>query len=297
MLKNIIIRIVSITMALLMIALPVAARALAAPEALTFTVNSTLDQPDDLTIPGTCHTAANTCTLRAAVMQANRTTGQDAIILLPAGIYSLTIPFTGGDGEENGDLNLTSPVAGSPTITINGAGAGLTFIVSNQIDRVFHVHPYRLVMISDVTIRNGYYVSNVNANGGGVYNEGSLAMINTTISANKAASYGGGIYNSLTGYLIVENSTISQNYADLAGGGIYNSGFLIVRNSTLSENNARAFGGGITNTGRTKVSKSTISGNGSIDGGGIFSSGTNNLYVINSTISQNYANNNGGEST
>ena len=38
----------------------------------TFTVNSTLDLPDDLTQPGTCHTAANSCTLRAAIMQANR---------------------------------------------------------------------------------------------------------------------------------------------------------------------------------------------------------------------------------
>lgn len=42
---------------------------------VTFIVNSTLDQPDDLTMPGTCHTAANTCTLRAAIMQANRTSG------------------------------------------------------------------------------------------------------------------------------------------------------------------------------------------------------------------------------
>ena len=41
----------------------------------TFTVNSTLDQPDDLAQPGTCHTAAGTCTLRAAIMQANRSSG------------------------------------------------------------------------------------------------------------------------------------------------------------------------------------------------------------------------------
>jgi hypothetical protein len=52
----------------------------AAPQALavTFTVDDPLDKPDDLTIPGTCHTATGTCTLRAAVMQANRTSGAGA---------------------------------------------------------------------------------------------------------------------------------------------------------------------------------------------------------------------------
>jgi len=293
MLKKIILRIVAITMALQLLTLPVAPRAQAAPTAVTFTVNSTLDQPDDLTIPGTCHTAANTCTLRAAIMQANRTTGLGATILLPAGIYSLTIPFSGSGGEDNGDLNLTAPATGSPAITITGAGAGSTIIDANQIDRVFHVHPYRVAAISDVTIRNGYYVPNVNAYGGGIYNEGSLIVNGATISANNTADLGGGIYNSSSGTLTVINSTIRQNSADFAGGGIFNGGILDVLNSTLSENTALRAGGGISNKGRTKVSKSAIYGNGSNNGGGIFTE-IDTLYVINSTISQNYANNNGG---
>ena len=299
MLKKIIPNLFMIVALLALILLPVGLVS-AAPTALTFVVNSTLDQPDDLTMPGTCHTSANTCTLRAAIMQANRATGLGAIILLPAGIYSLTISFTGLDGEANGDLNLTTPATGSPKITITGAGAGSTIIDANQIDRVFHIHPGRVASISDVTIRNGYYVPNVNAYGGGVYNEGSLTMINSTISANKAASYGGGISNSNIGILSVINSTIRQNYADFAGGGIYNEGSLDVLNSTLSENTARRAGGGVSNggngldTGRMKMSKSTIYGNGSYDGGGIYSSNLNLLFVINSTISQNYANNNGG---
>jgi len=90
----------SMTMALLMFAMPITTGAQAAPAAVTFTVNSTLDQPDDLTVPGTCHTAENTCTLRAAIMQANRTSGAGATILLPSGTYALTIPAAGADGEE-----------------------------------------------------------------------------------------------------------------------------------------------------------------------------------------------------
>ena len=57
-----------------------------------FYVDSTLDQVDDDTADGVCHTAAGTCTLRAAVMQANRTSGAGAIIVLAAGTYDLTRP-------------------------------------------------------------------------------------------------------------------------------------------------------------------------------------------------------------
>ncbi len=167
MLKNLLIRIMSMTMALLMFATPFATGTQAAPLVVTFTVNSLLDQPDDLTIPGTCHTTANTCTLRAAVMQANRTSGLGATILIPAGTYTLTIPAAGADGEENGDLNLTTPGSGSPVITITGAGAGVTIIDANHLDRVFHVHPDRGAAISDVTIRNGY-LAGVNPDGGGI---------------------------------------------------------------------------------------------------------------------------------
>ena len=50
---------------------PVAAQAQAQP---VFLVNSVLDQIDDDINDGVCHTAANTCPLRAAIMQANRIT-------------------------------------------------------------------------------------------------------------------------------------------------------------------------------------------------------------------------------
>src|SRR5258705_9115768 len=171
---------------------------LAAPGALavTFNVNSFLDQPDDLTIPGTCHTAAGTCTLRAAVMQANRTSGFGvATIKLPAGTYHLTIPAAGADGETSGDLNLTNPTSGDPVIEITGAGAATTIIDGNAIDRVFFVHPSRTVSISGVTIRNGFTAGA----GGGICTQGSLGLSNVVINGNNhSGSLGGGIYNSGT---------------------------------------------------------------------------------------------------
>jgi hypothetical protein len=293
MLKNIFYSTVFMAVALLLLALLLVPRVLALPSTVTFTVNSTLDQPDDLTIPGTCHTTANTCTLRAAVMQANRTSGIGATIIVPSGVYTLTIPVAGVDGEANGDLNLTTPGSGSPTITISGAGAGVTIIDANQIDRVIHVHPNRVAAISDVTIRNGY-LAGANANGGGIYNEGSLTVSRAAISANHVSvGQGGGINNAPLASLTLLNSTLSQNSSDYIGGAIGNFGSLDLHNSTLSLNTALIVGGAIYSSGTLKVSGSTIFGNGSRDGGGIYT-GTGTVYVINSTISQNYANTNGG---
>jgi CSLREA domain-containing protein len=97
----------------------------------TFTVNSTADGIDDDTSDGVCHTVANTCTLRAAIMQANRAGGLGATIVLPAGTYVLERPPSGSDGEDSGDLNLTTPASGDPLITISGAGASTTIIDAN----------------------------------------------------------------------------------------------------------------------------------------------------------------------
>jgi CSLREA domain-containing protein len=296
MLKNIIIRIVSITLALLLFMLPVASKIQAAPTAVAFYVNSVLDEFDINLGDGICLTDSNLCTLRAALNEANRISGTGATIFLPSGIFKLTIfpDYYGNENEGEGDLDLISPLTGSPMITITGAGPGLTIIDANKISRAFHVYPGRVAAISNVTIRNGYFAQgNVyGSDGGGIYNEGTLTVSNVTISANKVPGDGGGIFNGGNSYLIVENSTISQNYSNLYGGGIDNWGILDVRNSTLSENTARLAGGGINGGVTIKVSKSTISGNGSYDGGGIRF--MDNLYVINSTISQNYANNNGG---
>jgi hypothetical protein len=271
----------------------------AAPLALavTFKVNSIADLPDDLATPGTCHTTANTCTLRAAVMQANRTSGVGATIMLPAGVYKLTIPAAGTDDERNGDLNLTTPASGNPVITITGAGPGATIIDANQLDRAFHVHPNRIATISGVTIRNGYIVGDTTF-GGGIFNEGVLTVSNAVITLNNAAvlggsmqsAVGGGISNG--GSLTVMNSTISQNGAR-QGGGIYNFGDLNVRDSTIGPENRAEQGGGIYTGRGLTMRNSTISGNhAQFWGGGIMN--TVALTAMNSTISQNDAGDSGG---
>ncbi len=179
--------------------------------AVTFTVNSIDDLPDTNPGSGTCHTSANTCTLRAAVMQANRSSGAGATIILPAGIYNLTIPASVPDGDFNGDLNLTPPPGGSPSaaIVITGAGAATTIIHGNKLDRVFHVYSGRTATISGVTIRNGYrFGAGQSGNGGGILNEGSLTLENAVVTNHAASNGGGGIYN--TGVLTLRSTTLSQ---------------------------------------------------------------------------------------
>ncbi len=252
----------------------------------TFTVNSTLDGIDDDTSDGVCHTAANTCTLRAAVMQANRSSGAGATIMLPAGTFILTRPAANGDGEDNGDLNLTAPPSGSgnAVIAIIGAGVARTIIDANQIDRVFHIEPSRMATISALTLRNGY----ADYLGGGIFNAGSLTLDHVIVTMNYAI-LAGGINNE--GYLRVQDSSVVFNIAGVTAGGILNSSALNLSASTIAFNTA-VVGGGLYNTGDVVMSDSTIASNQATEnGGGIYDSGTSaNIY--NSTIAYNDANSN-----
>ena len=109
-----------------------------------------------------------------------------------------------------------------------------------------------------------------NKYGGGIYNSGTLTVVNSTINENSAES-GGGIYNS--GTSTVTNSIFNGNSTGSAGGGIFNRGRLTVANSVFSGNSALSTGGGIFNSSSSfSVTNSTISGNSAaIGGGGVYS--------------------------
>ena len=274
--------------ALVVLGNPALRAALAAPSIAPFTVNSALDQTDADPLDGVCETALNNgiCTLRAAVMQANKVPVPGATIIVPSGTYTLTRLPAGSFGDDNGDLNLTTPTSGNPLISIVGAGADKTFIDGNQIDRVFRIESGRSASISGVTIRNGLSPL---SDGGGIWNHGNVTVSNTTISGNHAVR-GGGIYDQRR--LTVLNSIINQNTSEHAGGGILSVADLTVRNSTISLNSAGGFGGGIYTGITLTLATTTIYGNHASDGGGIFNDGY--MTAVNSTIGQNNADTNGG---
>ena len=237
---------------------------------VSFNVNTTLDLIDDNTNDGVCHTTGNTCSLRAAIMQANHWSNPEfTIINLPAGIYLLTIPIpsSGFDNEASGNLNLTAPLTVDQRIVIVGAAAATTIIDGNraggtQLTGVFDIAAGRFATITRVTIRNGNHLFS----GGAIANHGTLALANSVLEANHARTSGGGIYND--GILRIVASTLRGNTAGSGGGGIYVFGSTTIRDSTLS-------------------------GNGANQGGGIYNNNTS-LYITNSTISQNYADGDGG---
>ncbi|MCC6970248.1 MAG: hypothetical protein IT434_08510 [Phycisphaerales bacterium] len=207
--------------------------------------------------------------LRQAVTDANNLAGAD-VITFDAGARG-TITLSGTELVLAGELTIAGP--GASDLTVSG----------NSLSRIFRVLPGASVSISGLAVSNGYSASG----GGGVSNDGTLAVTNCTVSSNWAHS-GGAVYNA--GSLSITGSSIASNTAQLAGGGIKNVGSLAITGSTITGNSAQDIsygsGGGIENTGTLTISNSTISGNGSIEyGGGIFASRT--LDITNSTISSN----------
>lgn len=231
-----------------------------------FSVDTSADLLDDDIGDGLCHTSANTCSLRAAIMQANHLTVPVTRIQVPAGTYVLVRPPSGVDGDDNGDLNLTAQLNVNQSIVVNGAGAANTIIDGNQSDRVFRVHENRTATLAGLTIRNGRAFQ---GQGGGIVVEGTLTVADCVIENNQTNSAGGGIYN--TSIVNVVRTTVRSNIAYL-GGGLYSRGEGAIRNSTFYGNGATGAGGG------AYVSS--------------FDAAT--LYVVNSTFSRNYANGNGG---
>ncbi|HMM68022.1 MAG TPA: hypothetical protein PKC03_13875, partial [Dokdonella sp.] len=184
---------------------------------ITYTVNSTLDQLDDDVLDGICHTAANTCTLRAAVMQANRVSAPAVTISLPAGTFTLTRPVTGSNDEQNGDLDFLTPVTGNAVISVVGAGMSTTIIDANQIDRVIQVYRDRTVRFYSLAIRNGL----TNVLGGGINLDQNAAVFMTecAIEGNRAQG-GGGAFSGTGALMDLYRSTVSGNLAEGNGGGL-----------------------------------------------------------------------------
>ena len=274
-------------------------------EAVTFTVNSTLDEADTAPGDGVCQSASGYCTLRAAIQEANALAGSD-VIKLKTGLYMLIIAGISENDCATGDLDITDD------LTITGKGAKNTFINGGKLDRVFHIIGSISVTIADMTIQNGLatedgYGDVDNVHGGGILNESAstLTLKGITLSNNTASGgvtgHGGGIYNS--GTLEITKSTLFNNVASGgsnsdAGGAILNAGTLLITSTTISNNTVSgapySYGGGILNGGTSilEIDKSTISNNtvsaaNISQGGGIANNGT--LTITQSTISNNTA--------
>jgi hypothetical protein len=233
--------------------------------------------------------------LRAAIEQANSGAGADEIEFADGVSGTITLAST---------LPAVTDAAG---LTIDGGGD--VRVSGNDAVRVLEVAEGAELTLRDLTITDGEVgvIGRDNVFGGGIHNEGTLTLTNSTVADSVVRGHdwvlGGNVYN--TGVLTLTDSTIRGGRVrgmgfDAYGGGIYSEGTLTITNSTIADNEARGgdfvLGGGIANgRGATaKVTGSTISGNTAaqfdddeVGGGGIANFYWATLTVTDSTISDN----------
>jgi uncharacterized repeat protein (TIGR01451 family) len=230
------------------------------------------------TTPGTG--GAGACSLRDALNAAS--SGLAANITFDTSrMSSTTITLMNGALEIPNDARIIGPTTGGP-ITVSGNNASGVFQMTDQTAQG---------AIDGIAITGGF-VNDASPNGpsgAAIYNNGTLWVDGSVISANTATSdteiaVGGAIFSDND--LEISNSTITGNTvsgaAEAFGGGIFNLSYLDASNLTVSNNSAEATspsgfaaGGGIF-TGlypyaEMDLDHSTISANsaqGPIDGSG-----------------------------
>jgi large repetitive protein len=264
------------------ISLPVAS-----VQADTFVVNSTADEVDAVIGNGVCATAGGTCTLRAAIQEANALPGPHQIDL-PAGVFRITRPGA-DDTAVLGDLDIT------PQLTINGAGRDQTIIDGMGLDRVFHAVTGATLTIRDLTIQNGTTA----VMGGGICHPGpgSVLTLARVRIAGCSSGGGGAVYHG-PGDATIADCVFENNSATGSGGALFfgGSGALTILDTSFTANVASGTGGGVYYTGAAAVtmSGSTFVDCGGTAGGAAYVNSNAPLVVTDCSFESCFASNEGG---
>jgi len=177
------------------------------------------------------------------------------------------------------DKNLTIQGPGANTLTVQNTAAAST------TSRIFYVNVGVTSTISGLTITGGNTASTgfVEASGGGIYNNGSLTLLNNVMKDN-TSSYGGGAIFNYGGNLTVNSCTITGSVnAIRTYAGVSSLPTTNITNSTITGNSNRTIQNDF---GTLTMTNCTVSGNTS--GPGIYNGqfgGTASLY--NCTITGN----------
>lgn len=229
--------------------------------------------------------------LVAAMTAANLNPDADTIIL--AGDIIL-ISYA----DTNGTYGSTALPPVTTSMTIEGQGHTIRRQQFSSVFRIFRIVTggnltlYNLTVSGgDMAYANGCSTITITC-GAGAFNEGTLNIIHSTFSGNKAIR-GGGVYNNAGGILNIINSTFSgnsvSNGVSQQGGGVFTStGVVTITDSLFSGNISGSLGGAVYNNISTvNISGSTFFGNSATgNGGGVYGTATINR----STFSGNSAN-------
>jgi CSLREA domain-containing protein len=240
----------------------------AVAQATTITVTSTAD-------------GLGGCTLRNAIKAANQNTAQGTC---PAGQPSPTADTIDFSVPAGSTITLTSALpAITSDVNISGPGQGQLTVSGADTYHPLKVSSGAVVSISGLTISHGKWSVACSCFGGAISNSGNLTLNGVAVTQSSVTDVfgvGGGIFND--GTMTIQNSTVSSNTVsasgganqDPRGGGIYNNGTMSLVLSTVTGNTAS--GSGATNTSPAR-------------GGGIFNDDAGNLTIDRSTVSSNAA--------
>ena len=184
-------------------------------------------------------------------------------------------------------------------------GGSLTLTLSTVRDNVADDDGGGILSSGALTLDGTAVRGNSGDAGGGIFNSGGdLTIVGNVagasiVTANTAATNGGGIDNVSGGTVSITNGIVRENTGGGAtgGGGIATNGTLTITTSTVDNNVATgsADGGGINVIGgEVTITGSTLSGNEADDGGGIRIGAFGVVTITDSTIRDNTALDDGG---
>ena len=246
------------------------------------------------------------CSITEAIINANDDAQTHSDCLAGDGSDTITLTtniLLAEEYENDATWGRTGTPPITSTIILDGSDfslsrhSGLLFCNKNAVSQESEFRLLRItdsgnLDLRDMGLSNGC-VDGINGIGGAILNQGTLAIRNSQIHANRA-TFGGGITN--TGVInLIENSDLSQNVAD-DGGGIQNRSLIgSIKNSTLGGNVAVNDGGGIHNGfGQIQnIQNNIFIYNSAFDGGAIDNAQSINV-IQNNNFIQNSAMNEGG---
>ena len=256
--------------------------------AATFTVNSTADAVDAVPGDGACATAATTCTLRAAVMEANALPGAD-VVTLPAGTFRLAPT---GDDEDlglTGDLDVLDPLG------ISGAGSDDTVVDGFGADRILDVLGAIDLTVTDLTLKRG---SAGGGEGGAIRHTGPGALSVTNVRFERNLANVGAAIRHSDGPLTIVGCDFNANVAGYPGGAVNKTGggALSIGGSTFTSNSGDGPGGAVSFDGADAVgiSDSRFVANSGNSGGSVSVNAALGLAMTNCQFEDSQSSGNGG---
>jgi hypothetical protein len=281
--------------------------------AATFRVNTGADLA-----PNGC--TKDDCSVREAIIAANKHKGKDTVVLRSNRLHGLAIPGIDEDKSKTGDLDILRKT------TIEASKKNVAVILANQLDRVLDIHAPTKIKRLEIAggaiaqanesgfgiraendrldIKRSLITGNdglmSNASSGGVRMGGGGSIIRSTITDNEVTANTGGltIFGTPDQEARLVRSTVSGNTAGSSTGGVFTSSFTSVVKSKIQDN-AGVGCGGIELNGGTVLRDSLVSGNDSVPsgmftfGGGGVCMGSDSK-IVGSTITGNTAAEDGG---